>query len=199
MHNQTFLVWNLVIEAKLTVQVKRKWKSSSSFNSYQEQLSSHGIRSQVVLPFQFGLIFCYIFKLNHTPSYEKKNDRKCSRVPMNTGSNLRIFFFSSECHQRPMYGQSGKIAYFGTRVPNFSRIYLYISRFANSEILKWEKLKIPIKSLPSPLKICHTFCRTCAKYSAFVCQDISTTCLLIAVYKILQNLIGKFHIFCIGK
>jgi len=65
----------------------------------------------------FGLIFCYIFKLNHTPSYEKKNDRKCSRVPMNTGSHLCLFFFSSECHQRPMYGQSGEIAYFGTRVP----------------------------------------------------------------------------------
>lgn len=41
-------------------------------------------------------------------SDEKKNDRKCSRVPMNTGSHLRLFFFSSECHQRPMYGQSGK-------------------------------------------------------------------------------------------
>jgi hypothetical protein len=143
----------------------------------------------------FGLIFCYIFKLNHTPSYEKKNDRKCSRVPMNTGSHLCLFFFSSECHQRPMYGQSGEIAYFGTRVPNFSRIYLYINRFANSEILKWKILKIPIKSLPSPLKIC----RTCAKKSAFVCQCISATYLYIAVYKILQNLIGKFNIFCIGK
>ena len=43
----------------------------------------------------FGLIFCYIFKLNHTPSYEKKNDRRCSRVPMNTGSHLCLFFFSS--------------------------------------------------------------------------------------------------------
>lgn len=131
----------------------------------------------------FGLIFCYIFKLNHTPSYEKKNDRKCSRVPMNTGSNLRLFFFSSECHQRPMYGQSGKIAYFGTRVPNFSRIYLYISRFANSEILKWKILKIPIKSLPSPLKIRHTFCRTCARKTAFVCQDNS----ILLIYCSLQN------------
>lgn len=147
----------------------------------------------------FGLIFCYIFKLNHTPSYEKKNDRRCSRVPINTGSHLCLFFFSSECHQRPMNGQSGKIAYFGTRVPYFSRIYLYINRFANSEILKWKILKIPIKSLPSPLKICRTFCRTCAKKSAFVCQCISATYSYIAVYKILQNLIGKFNIFCIGK
>ena len=147
----------------------------------------------------FGLIFCYIFKLNHTPSYEKKNDRKCSRVPMNTGSHLCLFFFSSECHQHPMYGQSGEIAYFGTRVPKYSRIYLYINRFVNSEILKWKILKIPIKSLPSPLKICHTFCRTCAKKSAFVCQSISATYSYIVVYKILQNLIGKFNIFCIGK
>ena len=145
----------------------------------------------------FGLLFCYIFKLNHTPSYEKKNDRKCSRVPMNTGSHLCLFFFSSECHQHPMYGQSGEIAYFGTRVPKYSRIYLYINRFVNSEILKWKILKIPIKSLPSPLKICHTFCRTCAKKSAFVCQSISATYSYIVVYKILQNLIGKFNIFCI--
>lgn len=43
-----------------------------------------------------------------------------------------------------MYGQSGEIAYFGTRVPNFSRIYLYINRFANSEILKWKILKIRV-------------------------------------------------------
>ena len=35
------------------------------------------------------------------------NDRKCSRVPMNTGSHLCLFFFSLECHQRPMCGQSG--------------------------------------------------------------------------------------------
>ena len=147
----------------------------------------------------FGLLFCYIFKLNHTPSYEKKNDRKCSRVPMNTGSHLCLFFFSSECHQHPMYGQSGEIAYFGTRVPKYSRIYLYINRFVNSEILKWKILKIPIKSLPSPLKICHTFCRTCAKKSAFVCQSISATYSYIVVYKFLQNLIGKFNIFCIGK
>lgn len=147
----------------------------------------------------FGLLFCYIFKLNHTPSYEKKNDRKCSRVPMNTGSHLCLFFFSSECHQHPMYGQSGEIAYFGTRVPKYSRIYLYINRFVNSEILKWKILKIPIKSLPSPLKICHTFCRTCAKKSAFVCQSISATYSYIVVYKILRNLIGKFNIFCIGK
>jgi len=147
----------------------------------------------------FGLLFCYIFKLNHTPSYEKKNDRKCSRVPMNTGSHLCLFFFSSECHQHPMYGQSGEIAYFGTRVPKYSRIYLYINRFVNSEILKWKILKIPIKSLPSPLKICHTFCRTCANKSAFVCQSISATYSYIVVYKILQNLIGKFNIFCIGK
>ena len=136
---------------------------------------------------RYSLVFCYIYKLNQTPSYEKKNDRKCSRVPMNTGSHLRLFFFSSECHQRPMYGQSGKIVYFGTRVPNFSRIYLYISRFANSEILKWKILKIPIKSLPSPLKIRHTFCRTCARKTDFVCQCISATNSYIAVYKILKN------------
>ena len=169
--------------------MKRKWK----------QLSSHDIRSQVVLPFRFGLFFCYIFKLNHTPSYEKKNNQKCPCVPMNDEGLSSLSFFSSERSSALFSMVEVRKGDFGTRVPNIFDILLISNNLTNSQKSNWKMLKISKKSPQRPLEFCHMFWHTCARFLINLCQTLRIRCLSKAFYKILQNLIGKYYIFCIGK
>lgn len=110
--------------------MKRKWK----------QISSHDIRSQVVLPFRFGLFFCYIFKLNHTHSYEKKNNQKCPCVPMNDEGLSSLSFFSSERSSSLFSMAEVRKGVSGTRAPKIFDILLISKDLSNSQKSNWKIL-----------------------------------------------------------
>ena len=118
---------------------------------------------------------------------------------MNDEGLPSLSFFSSERSSSLFSMAKVRKGDFGTRVPNVFDILLISNNLTNSQKSNWKMLKISKKSPQRPLEFWHMFWHTCARFLINLCQILHIRCLSKAFYKILQNSIGKYYIFCIGK
>ena len=118
---------------------------------------------------------------------------------MNDEGLSSLSFFSSERSSSLFSMAKVRKGDFGTRVPKCFDIILISSNLTNSQISNWKLLKLSKKSPQKPLEFWHMFWHTCARFLIYLCQTLRIRCLSKAFNKILQNSIGKYYIFCIGK